>query len=181
MPFSKKELPILQHQLPLICGYKTYFMQIKSAEENFAALGYSLPPAPKPLGVYKPYLIDGKYLYLSGHGPVQDDGTLIIGRIGSDIDIEAGKLAARQVGLTMLSTIRTHVGSLDKVKRVIKVLGMVNCTPDFLKHPYIINGCSELFAAVWGEENGIGTRSAVGFGSLPDNIPVEIEALFELI
>ena len=156
-------------------------MQTKSAEENFAALAYSLPPAPKPLGVYKPYLIDGKYLYLSGHGPVQDDGTLIIGRIGSDIDIEAGKLAARQVGLTMLSTIRTHVGSLDKVKRVIKVLGMVNCTPDFLKHPYIINGCSELFAAVWGEENGIGTRSAVGFGSLPDNIPVEIESLFELI
>ena len=155
-------------------------MQTKTAEANFAALGYTLPPAPKPLGVYKPYVIDGKHLYLSGHGPVQDNGKLIIGRIGSDMDLEAGKAAARQVGLTMLSTIRTHLGSLDKVKRVIKVLGMVNCTPEFLKHPYIINGCSELFAAVWGEENGIGTRSAVGFGSLPDNIPVEIEALFEL-
>lgn len=156
-------------------------MQTTTAEENFAASGYSLPPAPKPLGVYKPYLIDGKYLYLSGHGPVQNDGKLIIGRIGSDMDMDAGKLAARQVGLTILSTIRTHLGSLDKVKRVIKVLGMVNCTSDFLKHPYIINGCSELFAAVWGEDNGIGTRSAVGFGSLPDNIPVEIEALFELV
>ncbi|TKK68560.1 RidA family protein [Ilyomonas limi] len=156
-------------------------MQTKKAEENFAALGYALPPAPRPLGVYKPYLVDGKYLYLSGHGPVQDDGKLIIGRIGSDIDMEAGKAAARQVGLTMLSTIRTHLGSLDKIKRVIKVLGMVNCTPGFLKHPYIINGCSELFAAVWGEDNGIGTRSAVGLGSLPDNIPVEIEALFELV
>ena len=155
-------------------------MQITNPEENFARSGYSLPPAPKPLGVYKPYLIDGKHLYLSGHGPVQNDGKLIIGRIGSDLDMEQGKAAARQVGLTILSTIRTHLGSLDKVKRVIKVLGMVNCTPDFLKHPYIINGCSELFAAVWGEENGIGTRSAVGFGSLPDNIPVEIEALFEL-
>jgi enamine deaminase RidA (YjgF/YER057c/UK114 family) len=155
-------------------------MQTINAEENFKALGYSLPPAPKPLGVYKPYLIDGKQLYLSGHGPVQDDGKLIIGRIGSDLDMEGGKAAARQVGLTMLSTIRTHLGSLDRVKRVIKVLGMVNCTADFLKHPYIINGCSELFAAVWGEEDGIGTRSAVGFGSLPDNIPVEIEALFEL-
>ncbi|GAB3754163.1 RidA family protein [Spirosoma pomorum] len=152
-----------------------------SPESAFAQTGLSLPPAPSPLGVYKPYLIDGKYLYLSGHGPVQDDKSLIIGRIGADMDMEAGKLAARQVGLTMLSTIKTNLGSLDRVKRVIKVLGMVNCTPDFERHPYIINGCSELFAQVWGEENGIGVRSAVGFGSLPDNIPVEIEALFELV
>jgi len=151
-----------------------------NAEERFKKLGLKLPPAPTPLGVYKPYLIDGKYLYLSGHGPVREDKTLIIGRIGSQLNMEEGKLAARQVGLTMLSTICTHIGSLDKVKRVIKVLGMVNCTPDFERHPYIINGCSELFAAVWGEENGIGVRSAVGFGSLPDNIPVEIEAMFEL-
>ncbi|PSL44770.1 enamine deaminase RidA (YjgF/YER057c/UK114 family) [Chitinophaga niastensis] len=151
-----------------------------NAEERLTGLGLELPPAPTPLGVYKPFLIDGKYLYLSGHGPVQNDKSLIIGRIGDALDMEQGKLAARQVGLTMLSTIKTHVGSLDKVKRVIKVLGMVNCTPDFERHPYIINGCSELFAAIWGEENGIGVRSAVGFGSLPDNIPVEIEALFEL-
>ncbi|MBO9638862.1 RidA family protein [Siphonobacter aquaeclarae] len=151
-----------------------------SPEASFAQLGLHLPPAPLPLGVYKPYLIDGKYLYVSGHGPVQDDKSLIIGRIGSDIDTEAGKKAARQVGLTILSTIKTHLGSLDRVKRVIKVLGMVNCVPEFERHPYIINGCSELFAQVWGEENGIGVRSAVGFGSLPDNIPVEIEALFEL-
>ncbi|OMP81320.1 RidA family protein [[Flexibacter] sp. ATCC 35208] len=150
------------------------------ATENFKALGLTLPPAPSPLGVYKPYLIDGKYLYLSGHGPVQDDKSLIIGRIGEDMDIEKGKLAARQVALTMLSTIVTNLGSLDKVKRVIKVLGMVNCTPDFGRHPYVINGASELFAKIWGEENGIGVRSAVGMGSLPDNIPVEIEALFEL-
>lgn len=155
-------------------------MESNHAEEKFAALGLALPPAPAPLGVYKPCLVDGKYLYLSGHGPVQHDKSLVIGRIGDALDMEAGKLAARQVGLTMLSTIKTHIGSLDKVKRVIKVLGMVNCTPSFERHPYIINGCSELFAAVWGEENGIGVRSAVGFGSLPDNIPVEIEALFEL-
>lgn len=151
-----------------------------NADEQFEKLGLTLPPAPAPLGVYKPYLIDGKYLYLSGHGPVQDDKSLIIGRIGSDMDADAGKLAARQVGLTMLSTIKTNLGSLNKVKRVIKVLGMVNCTPEFEKHPFIINGASELFAQVWGEENGVGVRSAVGFGSLPDNIPVEIEALFEL-
>jgi hypothetical protein len=119
-------------------------------------------------------------LYLSGHGPFRDDKSLIIGRIGESMDIEAGKLAARQVGLSMLSTIQTHLGSLDRVKRVIKVLGMVNCTSDFEKHPYVINGCSELFAQVWGTENGIGVRSAVGMGTLPDNIPVEIEAMFEL-
>ena len=95
--------------------------------------------------------------------------------------MEQGKLAARQVGLTMLSTILANFGSLNKIKRVIKVLGMVNCVSTFEKHPYIINGCSELFATVWGTDNGVGVRSAVGLGSLPDNIPVEIEALFELI
>ncbi len=111
---------------------------------------------------------------------MQDDKSLITGRIGKDINSEEGKLAARQVGLTILSTNKSCLGSLDKIKRVIKVLGMVNCTPEFEDHPYIINGCSELFAKVWGEENGIGVRSAVGFNSLPGNIPVEIEALFEL-
>lgn len=151
-----------------------------NADEHFEKLGLTLPPAPKPLGVYKPCLIDGNYLYLSGHGTVQADGTLIIGRVGKDMDMEAGKLAARQVGLAMLATIKANLGSLNKVKRVIKVLGMVNCTAEFERHPYVINGCSELFASVWGEENGVGVRSAVGFGSLPDNIPVEIEALFEL-
>ena len=151
-----------------------------TADERFDQLGLTLPPAPSPLGVYKPCLADGKYLYVSGHGPVRDDMSLIIGRVGNELNMEDGKLAARQVGLTILSTIKKNMGSLDKIKRVIKVLGMVNCIHDFEKHPYIINGCSELFAAVWGEENGIGVRSAVGMGSLPDNIPVEIEALFEL-
>ena len=146
----------------------------------FQQLGLNLPPAPTPLGVYKPCLVDGKYLYVSGHGPVQDDKSLITGCVGKDINIEEGKLAARQVGLTILSTIKSYLGSLDKVKRIIKLLGMVNCTPEFKDHPYIINGCSELFAKVWGDQNGIGVRSAVGFNSLPGNIPVEIEALFEL-
>jgi len=153
---------------------------MNTPDENFEALGLNLPPAPKPLGVYKPYLLDGNHLLVSGHGTVQDDGSLIIGRIGADMTQEEGKFAARQVGLAILSTIKTNLGSLNKVKRVIKVLGMVNCTADFEKHPFVINGCSELFAKVWGEDNGIGVRSAVGMGSLPDNIPVEIEAMFEL-
>ena len=151
-----------------------------SAEEKFMNLGLVLPPPPEPMGVYKPCLIDGTHLYVSGHGPVLEDKSLITGRVGDTMTMEDGKMAARQVGLTILSTIRKNLGSLDKVKRVIKVLGMVGCVPEFEKHPYIINGCSELFAAVWGEENGIGVRSAVGMGSLPGNIPVEIEALFEL-
>jgi enamine deaminase RidA (YjgF/YER057c/UK114 family) len=151
-----------------------------SPEENFAALGLTLPPAPKPLGVYKPGLLVGQFYYVSGHGTVLEDGSLIIGRIGKELDIEEGKLAARQVGLAILATLKAQLGSLNRIKRVIKVLGMVNATDDFLRHPYVINGCSELFAQVWGEENGIGVRSAVGMGTLPDNIPVEIEAVFEL-
>ena len=153
---------------------------MQTPEERFAALGLVLPPAPKPLGVYKPGLQVGEFYYVSGHGPVLPDASLIIGRIGADMDIEAGKLAAQQVGLTILATLKAQLGSLNRVKRVIKVLGMVNATDDFLRHPYVINGCSELFAQVWGEENGIGVRSAVGMGTLPDNIPVEIEAVFEL-
>src|SRR5664279_2987730 len=155
-------------------------MNSNSPSICFEQTGLRLPPAPKPLGVYKPFLIDGKHLYTSGHGPFKNDGTFITGRIGDGFDIEQGKLAAQQVGLSILSTIVASLGSLDKVKRVIKVLGMVNCTADFEKHPYIINGCSELFKKIWGDENGVGVRSAVGVGSLPENIPVEIEVLFEL-
>ncbi len=142
--------------------------------------GLKLPPAPEPIGVYKPCLTDGKYLYVSGHGTVKEDKTLIIGCVGKDMDADEAKLAARQVGLAILATIKKNMGSLDAVKRVIKVFGMVNSVPGFERHPYVINGCSELFAMVWGPDNGIGVRSAVGMGSLPDNIPVEIEAIFEL-
>jgi enamine deaminase RidA (YjgF/YER057c/UK114 family) len=147
---------------------------------RFGALGLTLPPAPKPAGVYKPLLIVGQHVYVSGHLPLLPDGTALRGRVGRDLDADGGKNAARQVGLTILATLIANLGSLDRVKRVIKVLGMVNCTSDFEKHPYVVNGCSELFAAVWGPDQGIGVRSAVGMGSLPEDIPVEIEAVFEL-
>jgi len=149
-------------------------------DENFAALNLTLPPPPKPIGVYKPFLVVGNLCYLSGHGTVKEDGTLIIGRVGTDMNIEEAKQAAQQVGLALLATLKHNLGSLNKIKRVIKVLGMVNCITGFEKHPYVINGCSELFAKVWGNDDGIGVRSAVGMGSLPDNIPVEIECIFEL-
>lgn len=155
-------------------------MKELTPDERFDQLGLNLPPAPKPLGVYKPFLIVDKFVYVSGHGTIKNDGTFIIGRIGKDLSIDEGKAAAQQVGLAILATLKKNLGTLNKIKRVIKVLGMVNCVPEFERHPYVINGCSELFAKVWGEENGVGVRSAVGMGSLPDNIPVEIEAMFEL-
>jgi enamine deaminase RidA (YjgF/YER057c/UK114 family) len=151
-----------------------------SAESRFQALGLTLPPAPTPKGVYKPAIIDGRHLYVSGHGPYLPDGGLIVGRVGKDLDADAAKTAARQTGLAILATVRAAVGSLDRVERVLKVLGMVNAEPTFGRHPYVINGCSELFASVWGEELGVGSRSAVGMGSLPEGIAVEIEALFLL-
>jgi enamine deaminase RidA (YjgF/YER057c/UK114 family) len=151
-----------------------------SAENRIAELALQLPPAPKPVAVYKPVVVVGNLAYVSGHGPLRADKTLITGVVGRDLDLDAGKAAARQVGLAILATLRTHFGSLDRIKRIVKVLGMVNSAPDFYEHPKVINGCSELFADVWGEENGIGARSAVGMGPLPGNMAVEIEAIFEL-
>ncbi|MEM6540052.1 MAG: RidA family protein [Bacteroidota bacterium] len=150
-----------------------------SIEQRIKELGLELPPAPPPAGVYRPVLVVDHFLYVSGQGPVNGDGSLMTGRVGDTTDKEGGKRAARQVGLTMLSTIATHFGDLDRIKRVVKVLGMVNCTPDFGEQPYVINGFSELMADVFGRENGIGVRSAVGM-MLPCNIMVEIEAHFEL-
>lgn len=147
--------------------------------ETIKKLGLVFPPSPKPLGVYRPTLVVDRFLYVSGHGPVNNDGSLIQGKVGADLDKEKGKAAARQVGLTMLSTIINNYGDIDNIKRVVKVLGMVNATPEFKWHPYVINGFSELMVEVFGEEMGIGVRSAVGM-SLPQNIAVEIEAHFEL-
>lgn len=147
--------------------------------QRIATLGLKLPPAPPPAGLYKPILVIDNFLYVSGQGPMQSDGTLMTGRVGEDLNLGQAKLAAEQVGLTMLSTIKTHFGDLDQIKRVVKVLGMVNSTPDFGQHPLVINGFSELMADVFGTDKGVGVRSAVGM-MLPGNIPVEIEAMFQL-
>ena len=148
-------------------------------EQKISEMKLVLPPAPKAGGVYKPVVVTGKYLYISGQGPLMSDGTQIRGKAGKDLSAEEAKLAARQAGLTMLSTIREHFGSLDRIRRIIKTLGMVNSAPEFDQHPAVINGFSELMAEVFGEENGIGARSAVGM-ILPGNIAVEVEAIFEL-
>jgi enamine deaminase RidA (YjgF/YER057c/UK114 family) len=151
-----------------------------SAEGRIKELKLELPPAPKPVAKYKTAVQIGNILYVSGHGPLKADGKMITGRVGADLNPESGKQAARQVGLAILSTVRNTLGSLDKVKRLIKTLGMVNSTAEFTDHPQVINGFSELMAEVFGEDAGVGARSAVGMGSLPGNIPVEVECIFEV-
>lgn len=153
---------------------------LTNPESRVAQLKLELPPAPKAMGVYKPVLLVGNMAYVSGHGPLKSDGSLMTGRVGADLDLAAGKAAARQTGLAILASLRASLGSLDRVQRLVKVLGMVNATLEFTEHPKVINGCSELFAEVFGADLGVGARSAVGMASLPGNIAVEIEAIFEI-
>ena len=147
--------------------------------ERIKSLGLKLPPAPPPAGLYKPVLETDGYLYISGQGPMKEDGTYITGRLGDSMDLSQGKLAAEQVGLTMLATIREHFGDIDRIERLVKTLGMVNSTAEFDQHPLVINGFSELMADVFGIEHGVGARSAVGM-VLPGQVAVEIEAIFKL-
>ncbi|OJW08520.1 MAG: hypothetical protein BGO49_12580 [Planctomycetales bacterium 71-10] len=149
------------------------------AEERLAALKLELPPAPKPVAVYVTALRVGEFLYVSGHGPLKSDGALILGKVGVDLDLEGGYAAARQTGLAMLATIKEHLGSLDKVVRLVKTLGLVNCPADYKDQPKVINGFSELMKDVFGEA-GVGTRSAFGAGSLPSGMAVEVEAIFQV-
>jgi len=148
-------------------------------ELQLKALNLELPPPPPPGGIYHPVVIAGNMLYVSGQPPRRADGSLITGVVGKDLSLENGKAAARQTGLTMLATIQAQIGNLDRIKRLIKTLGMVNCEPGFTAQPQVINGFSELLVELLGEENGKGARSAVGM-ILPGNIAVEIEAIFEL-
>lgn len=152
-----------------------------SAEERLTKLGIELPPAPKPVGLYKPVVVVGNLAYLSGHGPLKSDGTLIIGRVGDDLTLEEGQAAARQTALAMLSTLRFALGTLDRVTRVVKLLALVRCTEQFDQQPAVVNGCSQLLADVFGPDQGIGARSALGTNALPSGIAVEIEGIFEIL
>lgn len=151
-----------------------------SADAKIAELKLELPEAPKPIGVYKPIVVSGNMAYLSGHGPLKTDGKLITGRLGLDMDVESGYDAARITGLAMLATLRGHLGSLDRVGRLVKLLGLVRCTDSFDQQPAVINGCSELLRDVFGDDAGIAARSALGTNALPGSIAVEIEAIFEV-
>ena len=149
-------------------------------EAKIKELNLQLPPVSAPKGLYRPLVIAGNMAWLSGHVSSRPDGTLIQGKVGEVYDMDEGKAAARAVGMAILATLQHELGSLNKIKRVVKLLGMVNATPDFDKHPYVINGCSELMEQVFGTENGVGSRSAFGVSGLPGNCAVEIEAVFEL-
>ncbi len=149
-------------------------------ETRVQELHLTFPPAPKPVAKYKTALRVGNFLYVSGHGPLKEDKTQITGKVGKDLTLEEGKAAARQVGLAVLATVKATLGSLDNVVRLVKTLGLVNCTDDFGQQPQVINGFSELMADVFGEDHGVGTRSAVGTNALPGNIAVEVECLFEV-
>lgn len=149
------------------------------AEAKVKELKLDLSHPPTPVGNYVPGVIVGKLLFMSGHGPRRPDGTYFTGKVGKDLNMAQAYQAARQVGISMLSSMKPLLGDLDRVNRAVKVLGMVNAVPDFGDHPKVINGFSDLMVSVFGE-SGRHARSAVGMGSLPMNIPVEVEAIFEL-
>ena len=151
-----------------------------TADESLVRLGIELPPAPKAAGLYKPMYVQDGMAYFSGHLPLLADGGMITGKVGEDLGVEEGVRAARQVGLNIPATVRESLGSLDRVERVIKLLGMVNAVPEFTQHPQVINGCSELLLEVWGEDYGVGTRSAFGVSGLPSGACVEIEGVLSL-
>ena len=149
-------------------------------DDRLTELRLVLPSAPKPLAIYRPCLRVSNFLYVSGHGPLNVDGSLMTGVVGKDLTPDEGKAAARQVALAVLSTVKTHLGTLNGVKRLVKTLGWVASANDFLEQPKVMNGWSELMRDVFGEDAGVGVRSAIGTNVLPGNIAVEVECLFEL-
>jgi enamine deaminase RidA (YjgF/YER057c/UK114 family) len=151
-------------------------MTTPTPEERLAALGLTLPAVPAPLANYVPFRWAGNLLFLSGQGPKLPDGTFQVGRVGKDISVEEAHRAARATGLQLLAVAKSALGELSRIEAVVKLLGMVNAEPDFADHPKVINGCSDLLVEVLGEA-GRHARSAVGVGSLPNRIVVEIEAI----
>ena len=151
-------------------------MSDPTPEQRLAAIGLTLPIVPTPMANYVPYRWAGNLLFLSGQGPKRPDGSFEVGRLGKDATIDGGYRAARLTGMQLLAVAKSAVGELSRIEAVVKLLGMVNAEPDFADHPKVINGCSDLFVEIFGEA-GRHARSAVGMGSLPNGIIVEIEAI----
>ncbi len=150
-----------------------------SFEDQLDRLGLTIPNPAKPAGSYKPCLIVDNIAYISGQGPLLEDGTFAKGVIGKDVDIETGQKHAQRCGLAILSALKNEVGDLDKVEQLMKITGFVNCISDFTQQPSIINGCSDLMKEVFGDK-GVHARAAVGVNSLPLGFTVEIEAIFKV-
>ena len=151
------------------------------AETRLAELGIELPPGGKPVANYRMAVRSGNLLFVSGHGPAQRDGVKVRGKVGADLDLAEAREAARLVGVNLLATVRQELGSLDAVRRVVKLLGMVNCAPGFDQTPAVIDGCSDLLVDVFGPEAGSHARSAVGMAELPYGLAVEIEMIVEVV
>jgi enamine deaminase RidA (YjgF/YER057c/UK114 family) len=150
-----------------------------TSDARLLELGITLPAVPKPMATYSTAVRHGDLLFTSGHGPQRADGSFVVGKLGATLDVAGGKEAARLTGLAVLATVNAYLGSLDRVVRIIKVLGMVNATPEFVDHPAVINGFSDLMVQVFGDA-ALAARSAVGTASLPAGIAVEVEAIFEV-
>jgi enamine deaminase RidA (YjgF/YER057c/UK114 family) len=165
----------------LICSLlmlsKVVFSQ--NIEKRLTELGIVLPKSQAPFASYVNAVRTGNLIYLSGKGPLKADGKFTVGKVGKELTLEEGQAAARLTGLNLLAALKEEIGNLDKVKRIVKVFGMVNCPPDYTLQPSVINGFSDLMVDVFGEK-GKHARSAVGMGSLPNNIPVEIEMIVEV-
>lgn len=153
---------------------------LPDAEKRLQELGLKLPAPAKSLAIYKRIVIVDNMAYLSGHIPIDESGQIMKGKVGRDVDVRRGAEAARRCALGLLATLRNEVGSLNRVKRLVKTTGMVNCTDDFTQQPEVVNGCSQLIVDIFGEDNGKGARAAVGMASLPRGAICEIEMIFEL-
>lgn len=151
-----------------------------SASQRLSELGITLPPPSTPAGLYRPGVLSANLLFLSGVGPKRADGSFVTGKVGTTVDLAAAQEAARLTGVQLLAAIHDSLGSLDRVSRVVKLLGMVNCAPGFNNTPAVIDGCSKLLIDVFGEDAGRGARSAVGMAELPFDICVEVEAIVEI-
>ncbi len=150
------------------------------AEKRLAELGIKLPPPTRSLAIYKKIVVVDRMAYLSGHIPISEDGEIMRGKVGRDVTVEQANAAARRCGIALLATLRNEIGSLNRVSRLVKTTGMVNCTDDFTQQPEVVNGCSQLIVDLFGEDCGKGARAAVGMASLPRGAICEIEMIFEL-
>ncbi len=159
--------------------FSSVVAQKNDVEKKLKELGIELISPPKPVANYVRAVRTGNLVYLAGHGPTKADGTNITGKLGKDMTIEQGYEAAKQTGIALLSSLKGEIGDLNKVKRIVKVFGMVNCTPDFTDQPKVINGFSDLMVSIYGEK-GKHARAAVGMISLPSGIAVEIEMIVEI-
>ena len=165
---------------PLALAQEPSIASTVEPEKRLEQLNIKLPAVSAPVGIYRRAVVVDNMIYLAGHIPIDAQGQAVTGKVGRDADLDSARAAARQCGLAMLATLRAELGSLNRVRRLVKTTGMVNCTTDFIDQPAVINGCSQLFVDVFGKDRGVGARSAVGMSALPKGAMVEIEAIFEI-